>query len=424
MHNPQGFKLLTDEAYINELLEAFKTDKDVNNKNLQKYFSNRITRGEDGFSIKSIERPLYYTTDEFILKKGTLPNVKEDTQTNIGFYIFNLYVIASVFGDLIPYYCPKEALISDNVDGLQQKIIDLLLAHKATGEQFSEFQTRFSKIGFKGTLWTPGQSYNFIKVNPEVAKAKPVLLKKWREAVAAGEDPVSTYVTMVEKPLLNIAKENLKNDPSWPLYARGGKPKFGNMYKNCTVSMGPVYDPVNGTYKIAENSYMEGVDNNMVSTFANIQVDAAYNRAVGTQIGGADTKLVFAAMQTVKLNPKKGSDCGSTKYREFILTKKNLKNVLLRYIVDDSTGKLVMLTNENASKYVGKKIKMRSAIFCKDEAFCNICAGDYFYELGVENIGNTIVRMTSKILNLYLKSMHDISVDATEIEPWKYIKSV
>ena len=64
---------------------------------------------------------------------------------------------------------------------------------------------------------------------------------------------------------------------------------------------------------------------------------------------------------------------------------------------------------------------MRSPLFCCGEDYCNICAGDYFYELGIVNIGNTTVKASSKMMNASLKAMHDISVNAIPIEPWKYI---
>ena len=358
------------------------------------------------------------------MKKGTLENVKKDIQTSIGLYIFNLFCLNSVFKDRIDYFNPEEGLNPDNVEKIVQIIVDMIIENKANGEEFAQFQNRFNFLGYKGTLWTPGQSFEFAKINTEVAKNKPILMKKWKEAVAEGADPVSSYVLMVEKPLLAIARESLKKDPSWPIYARGGKPQFGNMYKNCTVSMGPVYDPITGSYKIADNSFMEGIDNNMVPTFANIQIDAAYNRAVATQDGGAKTKQIFSAFQSVKLNPKRGHDCGSKRYIVKKITSKNLSKNYLRYILDEKTGKLVKLTKENIKEYEGKYVKMRTPTFCQDPDYCNICAGDYFYELGLENVGNAATRLSSTLMNRALKAMHNVSVDADKIDPMKFMEVI
>lgn len=423
MQNPAGFVLLTDQVYIQDLLDNFKTKEDVTAQKLQEFFGHRIIKtGENTFG--HVDPPLYFTSDEFILKKGTLESVKSDVQTSIGLYLFNLYVLNSVYKDRVSYYNPADGLTPGNVDKLQQEIIDMMVENKATGEEFAQFQSNFEWLGYRGTIWNAGQSFEFAKVNPDVAKAKPELLKKWKEEVAKGKDPVTTYVLMVEQPLLKIAKESLKKSDAWPIYARGGKPKFGNVYKNCTVSMGPVYDPITGTYKIAENSFMEGIDNTMVPTFANIQVDAAYNRAVNTQDGGAKTKQIFAAMQTVKLNPHKNSDCGSKRYLLKKITKSEFKSIYLRYIVDPETNKLVKLTKENFSKYEGKTVKMRTPLYCMSENYCNVCAGDYFYELGLKNIGNATTRLSSSLMNKALKSFHDVSVNADYIDPFKYMETI
>ena len=204
MHNPAGFVLLTDEKYIQYFLDTFKSDEDITYKKLNEFFGHKMDR-ENG-KIKKIYPPVFFTSDEFILKKGTLENVKKDIQTSIGLYIFNLFCLNSIFKDRIDYFNPEEGLNPNNVEKIVQIIVDMIIENKANGEEFAQFQNRFNFLGYKGTLWTPGQSFEFAKINPEVAKNKPILMKKWKEAVAEGADPVSSYVLMVEKPLLKIIK--------------------------------------------------------------------------------------------------------------------------------------------------------------------------------------------------------------------------
>lgn len=418
MHNPMGFMLITDEEYINEFLNEFKTSEDVNNIKLQKYFSHQRKKLDKGGY--KIEPPLYYTSDEFILKKDTLPNVKEDTQTTFGIYIFNLFCISEVFQENLEYVNPKSGLTSKEINKLMKKITDGILSGKYTTKQFIEFQNRCVFLGYKGTLFTPGQSFEFVKVNKKVSEAKPKLLKEWREAVENGADPISSYVSMVETPLLNIAKEDLKNNESWPIYARGGKPAFGNVYKNCTVTMGPVYNPSTGEYTVAENSFMEGIENDMVPVFSNIQISAAYARAVGTQDGGWMTKLVFSGMQSTILD-EKGSNCGTKLFIKKLITEDNISQNIFRYIVDEESKKIIKLTYENYKKYIGKVVKMRSPLFCKSDKICNVCAGDYFYKIGIKNVGNTCTKTTSTMMNKSLKAMHDVSMKIVKIKPFDYI---
>ena len=67
---------------------------------------------------------------------------------------------------------------------------------------------------------------------------------------------------------------------------------------------------------------------------------------------------------------------------------------------------------------------MRTNLFCRDEDFCNVCAGDYFYDIGVHNIGNTSTKSSSTMMNKSLKAMHDVSMDVVTINPFDYITKI
>ena len=76
---------------------------------------------------------------------------------------------------------------------------------------------------------------------------------------------------------------------------------------------------------------------------------------------------------------------------------------------------------DNYKKYLNKRGKMRSPLFCIGENFCNVCAGDYFYRMNIQNVGNTSTRATSTMMNKSLKAMHDISLDVAKVDIFKYI---
>jgi hypothetical protein len=87
---------------------------------------------------------------------------------------------------------------------------------------------------------------------------------------------------------------------------------------------------------------------------------------------------------------------------------------LYRYVIDGN--KLVMLDNETIGKYVGKKIKLRSIMYCGcDSGVCMTCAGKLFEKLQIDSIGLTTSTLTGALLNLKMKAMHDSSVKVNEI---------
>ena len=86
------------------------------------------------------------------------------------------------------------------------------------------------------------------------------------------------------------------------------------------------------------------------------------------------------------------------------------------YIVDN--GKLVELTSENKNKYLNKEVKIRFSAFCesKDGHFCNKCAGNLFYRLGIDNVGSATPQIPSKIKNLLMKKFHDSVINFSDMD--------
>ena len=87
---------------------------------------------------------------------------------------------------------------------------------------------------------------------------------------------------------------------------------------------------------------------------------------------------------------------------------------MYRYIIDGK--KLVLLDDRTMLKYIGKTVKMRSVLYCTSDKRCNICAGELYYKLGIQNIGLTAAKVGSNLLNMSMKSFHDSTVKVTDIK--------
>lgn len=134
-----------------------------------------------------------------------------------------------------------------------------------------------------------------------------------------------------------------------------------------------------------------------------------------TETGGYWEKLFLKAFQHLKLLPA-GSDCGTTKTLKVYLTEKNIDEWMYSYIVQGS--RLIELTSENRSKYLNKEVKFRFSALCqaKDGYFCNKCAGNLFYRLGITNVGTMTPQMPSKIKNLLMKKFHNSVINFSEMD--------
>lgn len=392
------------EFEVAELL-AYK-DTDVSRSLITELFSNR----REGSKILP---PRFLIEDVFILKKGKLPNVQMDVKTTVGRYFFNMFLIAPAFGDKIPYQ--NVTIRDDQLKDIQQLIVDGILEGTIEPSAMGRFHNRLEWLkGYTG-IFTIGMEPEMRYMSPEVRALKAKLIAENKDAII-NRDHVK-YVDKVEKPLLAAAKAELSQKPGFRAYDLGGKPKFGNQFKNMVLGVGPVFDPLSNSFVVSTNSLEEGIPLEEFPYYANTLVKASYDRGVSTQVGGEMTKQLFSALQTVKYKPN--SDCGSTRYRIVRIDSKNYRNYVFNYIMDG--GRLTLLTTKNIKDYFDKDVKMRAAIYCRGKDYCNVCMGDLFRRMNITNAGNATTRVTSTLLNLALKSMHDISIKTVEVNPFAYI---
>ena len=129
-------------------------------------------------------------------------------------------------------------------------------------------------------------SAGLINEMPDVRKRKMELFKQYQEQLSS-DNPVTQIKASgsIEKELINMAKNNLKDDPGWDMYASGVN-DFNNNYKTINVMRGAVFNNVTKRYDVVESSLMEGVKKKDITAFANSIVAGAYPSAVGTADAG------------------------------------------------------------------------------------------------------------------------------------------
>ena len=114
---------------------------------------------------------------------------------------------------------------------------------------------------------------------------------------------------------------------------------------------------------------------------------------------------------------------GETKVREILKRPTSTFTIILgnrlyvnkklfedRYIVEGD--KLVQLTKEVIDKYVNKKVKLRTIMYCKGGNHpCSKCVGEGWYKIGIRNIGLSSMKVASTMLNLNMKKFHNATAD-------------
>lgn len=138
-----------------------------------------------------------------------------------------------------------------------------------------------------------------------------------------------------------------------------------------------------------------------------------------TREGGYEAKKLAAAFQGIVFD-KKGSDCGTKLTVDLLVTDFNKKLITDRYIMEN--GKAVLLTSSNIGDYVGKIVKLRSPMYCKNRKYCSKCTGELYHKLGIENVGLISNVIGTSMTTLALKSFHNTSVKLKEINYEDYIE--
>jgi len=176
--------------------------EDITKTTLLELFSNRITNDKNDPSKKKVENPFCHPDEVILIEKGYLPNVKEKTFTTIGRYIFNLFLISSIFNDYIPYI--NKTLTSKGIKDIQQMIVDGILDNKVTTDQFALFQNRLIWLNNFTELFVPGMSLRLLTPLPEVEKRKKELIEQYKDEIEKGNYVI--VADKIEKELLELAK--------------------------------------------------------------------------------------------------------------------------------------------------------------------------------------------------------------------------
>lgn len=398
---------------IKDLLNILKEPKNVTRELLNDLFS-AIPDG-DTFPIKILP-PKYRATDYFDLPKSFDPEfITEDIKdTTLGLFIFNYFVIKQSFGINSSFKYSNETIGTDQLDNVMDMISSDLLENKITVENFATFTNSVVWLGYMNELFTPGINTDIIIPNKKVMKEKERLLKENPELLQKdrlSSKDLAVYLEKIEKPLMKLAKEELKNSSAMRLYELK-KPSFGNNYKNSCVINGPLKDPVTDKYILNPNCYVEGSNPEVYDVLANKAMLASYGRAVNTQVGGSYSKYLSAASLVIVLGPK-GSDCKTNNFLIFPVNKMNYKTI--RYCYMRVGDKDVLIDAEMSKNLIGKTIKLRNPLFCKSKEICNKCAGEMYYKLNIKNIGLTASIATNTCTNASMKAMHDITIKSLEV---------
>ena len=346
-------------------------------------------------------------------KRGV--NIKPFT-TGIGLFLFNKMYIQRNPSIYEAIGWVGETVTKKSFNKLYKKLGYMLLEGTIELDDFKRFAMTTQLTMPYVQFLSPSFTEDMLLSSKAISKEKNKEIKANQAAFDAKDIKVVDKVT---KDLLDYSRKLLDDDPSMDMFKSGAGGSFENNFKNMYIMRGAARnpDPTQG-YNVITSNYIDGVSADEYTALANTLAEGPFNRSKKTEVGGYWEKLFIYSMQHLRLL-EPGSDCGTKRYIEIAVTNDNIDDIMYNYVIEGS--KLVEITSENRDSYIGKTIKMRFASMCeaKEGHFCNKCAGNLWYRLGITNIGMITPQIPSKLKNLLMKSFHEAQVELTDMNVWE-----
>ena len=406
-------KEVNDKNLVNMMLVL--TQKDITSSFIMNTFgsfnSKCLAHHYDTFDVP----PGAFT---FVNDKGKLVSNTNKFTTTFGIWIFNIFLIQGFQYSFLFNGYINEEINKKKFGKIHTKIINALIEDKITVESYKNFIIYCDFIMPWETFLAPSQSEKLLACSKEINKLKKKLLEENKEAIEKGDAAVAEAI---EKKLIAFALEYLKDDPALDGYLSGAGGTLENNFKNMYVMKGAIRNPdpnAEQEFNISKSSFVDGISADEYSLLANSLAGGPYSRSKKTEIGGYWEKLVGVALNAIKIDGP-GTDCGTDKYLDVLLTPDNASMYMYNYIIKND-GTLEELTTDNIEKYYNKKVKMRSILFCKSKSgVCHHCAGNFFYRRGSDRIGLACASIPTRLKLQSMKSFHNSTVSTVEIDPMK-----
>lgn len=420
-------KLAIDNKAYNESSWFFSTFAITNVspeswKDRESYYPGKITRlstgyfliveKEEGLELEQIEAgdkdsPLFGPADPIEVDSTWAINIKpgEVVQTTIPTLLVNLIMLVDVYGSKIPFVDKKFS---------QSKIEAYIIANRTdepehdTKITLQEFLKQSYAVEYVRTLM-PLFCHSLTEKNMTTPDGLSELkAKRLKELGDSIKDPV--VLAKFEAELLDVAKEYLKDDPSMGKLVRGKI--LGNSIRKMFISSG-AEGGMGGEMVPVLDSLSDGIDYSpeTFQAIVNGARSGSYFRGMDTVKGGVSFKLVVRVLSSFTV---KDTDCKSNLGLEIEYNKQNITGLVGRTLLGSNKR---VETLEEAEDYIGAKLMVRSAGFCKtaDSSYCRVCAGERLFKFA-EGLAIPAAEVTGIILAASMAAMHKNTVEVTEFD--------
>ena len=360
--------------------------------------SGKIERIEDA----KPHQPLLEVKARFVAPTGSLPNIKQDTDTNYGIFIANAVVLTWPFGDKIDYMTGRwslsqvESIIVGRLEDIPPPD-----AERDPSKIYVDEYIKFADAAFFLSCMTqvvcPAATPKTMTAPPGVVKYRNQLLKENADQL---HDPA--VVAKIMQKLIEFDSEYLKGDPGEGFLI---DPKTRKVSRSKLFLMGGLEQGFNpkAAPTLLENSLEEGWDPETFPALNNSSRNGSYKRGRETMLGGEAVKWLLRASSNINITV---DDCESKLGMSVVMTESIEKNYLGFHIVGKD-GRAILLDTSNISQYRDTEVMVRSPMFCKLDKtdYCKCCVGPRLAATPTA-ASSAITSYGSTFMLIMMKAMH------------------
>lgn len=359
-------------------------------------------------------QPPYRLMDPIELEAGTFINQPEAVKTTYGNVLINHAILIYPFGNKIKFKTGRftveeiEAFtaprLTKNPDEGQERNEKLFYV-----DERLKFADASFALGAYTQLCVPAHTEKMMVVPPGTKELRQSLLKQYKDRL---HDPA--IVAEIDKQLIAHYREWIKGDRAEGFLIT--KKSIETVRKKLFLMHGAEMSLLETMdVDLITNSLREGWSVDKLPTMINSLRAGSFNRGQQTELGGVVFKELLRASANIRLLEE---DCGTKLGLAFFATEKT-KHQLIGYNTIGEDGKTTMIDEDNYGQYLGKKVILRTPMYCKHEQtdYCTNCAG--------RNLTRTptaasvaISDYGSVFLSIFLKSFHGKAL-TTKYLDWK-----
>lgn len=359
--------------------------------------------------------PVYRAKEGLDITPDDIINLKENVSSTYGNLLANYVLLVYPFGDKIGYINKKIKL-----GDIENLILPLMTSNPPEGQRrdpariyVSEYITLGNAVIYCcsfSQLFTWGLTEKLVIPPDWVKEEKAKLIEKYKDRLNE-----AAVVAIIDAELVKKYKEYIKGDPgeNFLISAKSTDIVAKKKYLIAGGEMGLSEDSVN--VALVQNSLEEGWDIDKFPDMLNSLRAGSYNRGAQTVMGGVAMKGLLRASANLNVTI---DDCGTRLGVVADIEEDSLERYVgLSVILKEGTK--IMHTKEDVGAYLGKRIMVRSPMYCKLDKtdYCKICLGERLAN-NPEGLSIAVSEYGSIFLYIFMSAAHAKSLKLAKMN-WR-----